>query len=382
MNILFISPYVPDLHAAHAGGVVMAKTLETLKKRHNVFVVTFCNDSHEQKLLEHHPDFQYVRTSKWYYIRKILTHLNMPNMFALRSDKRFRKIVRNIINTKHIDAIHAEYTAMGQYSSLKKEFPHLSFSLVEHDVVIQSYERQFQESSGLKKLYYWIERNKVQKYEYKYVHAANNVFAVSKKDAALLRHYYEFNDAKILNPYYGIDFDQAGAPVEKSRSLCFVGLMNREENHIAAMRLVRIFKDLNPVGWKLVIIGAHPKETLQKEESDSIHITGFVDDINAEIQKCQFAVFPLTYGAGVKIKVLLSFGLGLPVITSHVGAEGIDPDGQVILLAESDEEFREKIRMLIENESMISSLSEKSIQYVSERFNWAASERLLDSVYP
>ena len=41
MNILHISPYVPSVHAAHAGGVCMGKEVETLRKKHNVFVLSF-----------------------------------------------------------------------------------------------------------------------------------------------------------------------------------------------------------------------------------------------------------------------------------------------------------------------------------------------------
>ena len=41
MNILHISPYVPSLHTNHAGGVCMGKQVEALRKKHNVFVLSF-----------------------------------------------------------------------------------------------------------------------------------------------------------------------------------------------------------------------------------------------------------------------------------------------------------------------------------------------------
>ena len=52
MNILHISPYVPSVHASHAGGVCMGKELEALRKKHNVFVLSFINDEKEEKLVE------------------------------------------------------------------------------------------------------------------------------------------------------------------------------------------------------------------------------------------------------------------------------------------------------------------------------------------
>ena len=52
MNILHISPYVPSIHASHAGGVCMGKEVETLKEKHNVFVLSFINDEKEQKIAQ------------------------------------------------------------------------------------------------------------------------------------------------------------------------------------------------------------------------------------------------------------------------------------------------------------------------------------------
>lgn len=381
MNILFLSPYVPDVRTSHAGGVLMGKEVETLKKDHQVYVLTFCNDSREEKLLADHPDYQYVKTSRNYYIRKVLSHILMPNMFALRKDRKYKRMVIETIEKHHIDAVHAEYTAMGQYEWIKKKYPQIRFHLVEHDVVIQSYERQCQEAHGIMKFYKDIERRKVLKYESKYLKGADLVFALNHKDEKLLRDRYGIQNIRVINPYYGIDFDQPKTKIEKEKSICFIGHMGREENHVAAMRLIRIFKEINPEGWKLTIIGAHPKDELKQQESEQIHITGFVDDINQEIEKNRIAVFPLTYGAGIKLKVLLAFGLGLPVITSGVGAEGIDPDGQVLLLAETDEEFKQQIQKLINDDALCETISKESIEYVKKKFNWETTEQIYREVY-
>lgn len=50
MKILHLSPYVPDVRASHAGGVLMGKEVETLKQLHPVHVLTFCNNQREEEL--------------------------------------------------------------------------------------------------------------------------------------------------------------------------------------------------------------------------------------------------------------------------------------------------------------------------------------------
>jgi glycosyltransferase involved in cell wall biosynthesis len=116
-------------------------------------------------------------------------------------------------------------------------------------------------------------------------------------------------------------------------------------------------------------------------QADYIHVTGFVEDVDHYLRKCQLAVFPLTLGAGIKIKVLRSLALGIPVITSRVGAEGIDEIGEVIVLAETDEDFEYKIECLLNDYNQVQGLSKKSQVYISENFGWEKSENILKDIY-
>lgn len=382
MNILHLSPFVPDVRASHAGGVCMGKQVETLKKNHHVTVLTFCNNEYEEKLLKDHPDFYYVKTTKWTFIANSLLHPSQPIYFGVRQSKTYKDLVRKLIKENNIEAVHAEYTSMGQYYWIKEEYPNIIFNITEHDVTIQSYTRQCEEAKGLMKLYLSCEKKKVEKKERECLKHADHVMTFNDKDVQLLKDYYHLDNVECINPYYGIEFDEIKTNIQKQeKSICFVGQMAREENHIAAMRLIKIIQEINDSTIHLNIIGAHPRKELLDCESKNIHITGFVEDINEEIQKNQIAVFPLTYGAGIKLKVLLAFGLGLPVITSSIGAEGIDEDGNVLLLAESDEEFKQQIMNLMNDSERIKILSEKSSQYVQDKFNWDKTVEVFHRIY-
>ena len=382
MNILHISPYVPDVRANHAGGVCMGKQVETLKKNHNVTILTFVNNDHDRKLIQDHPDYYYVETSKYTFMANALLHLNQPNMFAIRNSRAFKKKLLEIIEEKKIEAIHAEFTAMGQFVWVKKYYPNIIFNLTEHDVTIQSYTRQVNEAKGLKKLYLQMETNKVKKCEEEYLSNCDAVMTFNEKDSKLLKEKYGVNHVEVLNPYYGVDFNDIPNVEKEKNSICFVGQMGRDENHVAAMRLIQLFKEINHKDWKLNIIGAYPKDELKNMECENIHITGFVDDINAEILKNEIAVFPLTYGAGIKLKVLLAFGLGLSVITTSIGAEGIDEDGSVLELAETDEDIKEKIEKLLSDRSVLKQKSEECISFVKDKFTWDKTEEIFERIYP
>ena len=199
----------------------------------------------------------------------------------------------------------------------------------------------------------------------------------------MLHEYYGLNQVELINPYYGVDFDEISDKVVNKiqKSICFIGQMGREENHLAAMRLIHIVKSLNRDDIRLTIIGAHPNEELQKEECENIHITGFVENIEDEILKNQIAVFPLTLGAGIKLKVLLACGLGLPVITTDIGAEGIDEDGNTLILANTDDQIKNEIIELIDDSNKIKSKSIENKDFVKKYFSWNKTVELFDRLY-
>lgn len=389
MNILYISPYVPSVHAYHAGGVLMGKEVETLKKNHNVYIASYINNDKDKKLAKEYTDDEsdFFAINKWQMCIKALLHPFTPNLFAIRIDKRFEKRICEIIKEKQIEVIHADYTAMGYYLKMKKYFPKLRFNMVEHDVVQQSYKRQAEHAGGLRKIYYKWQLSLIKKKELKYCKQADAVFVLNEKDKKLLFDYYGLNrNIYSINPYYGVDIETSQNWLEsieqkEKNSICFVGQMGRAENKRAALRLIHIFQQLDLIDKKLYIIGANPDAELLTYNGKNIIITGFIDDINSVILKCKIGVFPLEEGAGIKFKVLLALALGLPVITTTVGAEGIDESGNVIDLAETDEEISRCIIKLLIDKQYYDDKRNSTTAYVSKYFGWDVTEKLFDKIY-
>ena len=384
MNILYLSPYVPSIHANHAGGVCMGKQLEELRKQHNVYVLSFINDEREQELVDkefNNGECRFVKSSFFSKIGNILLNLNFPFYFSIRKSRKFKNELLDIIQKKKIDAIHAEYTSMGQYYWIKQLYPNIQFDIVEHDVTKQSYDRQVDESKGLKRLFNIWQRNLVVKCEREFCSHADVIFTFNNKDVNLLKDSYGFTNIKEIVPYYGVDFQKKYSYLPNAKSICFVGQMGRPENNEAALRLIELRNKMGRNDIRLNIIGAHPSKELIEKESSNIHITGFVENIEDEIVKNSLAVFPLKSGAGIKLKVLLACGLGIPVITTSVGAEGIDENGDFLQLAETDEQLLQLIKNLIDNEEELTKLSDTSKKFVKDKFDWNKTKVVFDEVY-
>ncbi len=389
MNILHISPYFPDINENHAGGVCMGKEVETLKKWNQVFILSFIASKFDKDIAAQYKNdnmYKTVYINKWTKLLHVLFLPFLPNFFAARSSMRFACYIISLIKKNNIQVIHAEYSSMGQYFGLIKFlFPSVRINLVEHDVTIQSYERMLSSANGIMKYYYRWQCRLIKKAEASYCQKADTVIVFNEKDKALIKKYYKKENIRVINPYYGLDegieFESNG--IYEGKNICFLGQMGRKENYEAAYRLIQISKSIkrNIPDLQVYIVGNNPPPYLEAEENEYIHVTGYVEEVDSYILKCQLAVFPLSLGAGIKLKVLRSLALGVPVVTGKVGAEGIDEEGKIIVLAENDDEYQLAVEGLLNDDKRRQSLSVKSKIYAINNFGWEKSIETLRSLY-
>jgi glycosyltransferase involved in cell wall biosynthesis len=146
-------------------------------------------------------------------------------------------------------------------------------------------------------------------------------------------------------------------------SLLFIG-----SKHLPNLDSVQfLHEDIMPRIWEtnpdveLHVVG--DVNTLLNISHPKIKLLGHVPDITGYFLNSKLMVAPLRYGAGVKGKIGQAFEYYLPVVTSQIGAEGMKlVDGETVLLAETADEFAEKILLLYTDEVLW-----KKIQANSER---------------
>jgi glycosyltransferase involved in cell wall biosynthesis len=392
----------------------MGKEIETFRKRHNIYVLSFLSQPLDHELFSKSQDderIQAVGMRKLSRAWHILTEPWMPYYFAARTSARFALKLIHTVQKYHIDAIHAEYAAMGQYIWIKRLFPHLRFNLIEHDMTAQSFERKVEHSRGLLQKYMRRQLGLIVKKESRYIRKADHVLTFNEKDRRLIKERYGREDVLILNPYFGEldDTEALTKPAElpeiagsegaaagasdvidinadnrKPGYICFLGQMGRPENHRAAMRLIGIIKEVRKqIPYvQLYIVGNGPSEALKKQEREYIHVTGFVDDVDIYLKQAQLAVFPLEQGAGIKVKVLKAMACGTPVITGRIGAEGIDEEYEVLIHAETNQDYIEKITDCLSGKVDLALVGADSKTFIREHFNWDKSAKTLEKLYP
>lgn len=121
---------------------------------------------------------------------------------------------------------------------------------------------------------------------------------------------------------------------------------------------------------KLYVIGSRPTQDVKDLASDNVIVTGFVTDeeLTAYYRKIKLIVAPLRIGAGVKGKVIEAIYNKVPIVTTEIGAEGIDNSNNIITVVKSKEEFATSVIDLYSNDEKLSEISNKSKKFIEEHY--------------
>ena len=161
------------------------------------------------------------------------------------------------------------------------------------------------------------------------VGALDEVAVFSEKDARLLG---DPPNLRVIRPPLASGDETMPPPPPGGPALVFVAHFKRPVNDDAALWFLREVwpsVELAVPGVRLRLVGADASATLLTEVArwPSVTLTGFVDDLGAEYRAAALAVVPLRRGAGVKFKTVEALLHGVPVVTTPVGAEGVEgPD--------------------------------------------------------
>jgi glycosyltransferase involved in cell wall biosynthesis len=205
----------------------------------------------------------------------------------------------------------------------------------------------------------------------------NRVFVASEIERArVLRETTQRHVAVLPNilPVRPVSKAPAISPApEDGDEILFVGSLNYPPNEDAVLHFARdIFPRIRagaprPVSFR--IVGTDCTPALRKLESEpGIMVTGYVDDLVPIYRRARLAVVPLRAGGGTRLKILEAFFHGCPVVSTTLGAEGLEiVADRDLLLADSAEAFAQACLDLLQNPEKAALLIENGAAYVREK---------------
>ena len=121
------------------------------------------------------------------------------------------------------------------------------------------------------------------------------------------------------------------------------------------------------------IAGRKPPSNIQAltKSDSSIEVIANPEDMSEVARQCQMTVVPLRLGGGTRIKILHSMAMGLPVVSTSVGSEGLEViDGVHLLIRDNPQEFAEAVLEINSNPELREKLRTNGRKIVKEKYDW------------
>lgn len=216
--------------------------------------------------------------------------------------------------------------------------------------------------------------------------AVDVVLYPSEEEAALVRAMAPGTLARAITPYALPAPIRRAAPPAGPPRLLFVAGFQHAPNIDAALWLVR---EIMPrliarhAGLSLSLVGSKPAPEVQALAGPGVEVTGFVpDEVLAErYAAARVVMAPLRFGAGVKLKVVEALQQGVPLVTTPIGAEGIEGLSEVVDVTDDPEAFAAAVSRLIEDDALWLARATAQADFIQGRFSAEAMRAGLEEAF-
>jgi sugar transferase (PEP-CTERM/EpsH1 system associated) len=123
---------------------------------------------------------------------------------------------------------------------------------------------------------------------------------------------------------------------------------------------------------KLLIVGQNPGEEVQRlARAGQVVVTGSVPDMRDYLSQSNVVVVPLRIGHGTRLKVLEAMAAGRPVVSTSIGAEGLEAQaGKHLLLADDPTHFAANVVDILTKPRVAESIASDARQFVENLYSW------------
>jgi polysaccharide biosynthesis protein PslH len=342
---------------------------------------------------------RYCRVVRYAYIPSPTSHLTRvgwcipfvftryPISLATVYFREIADILQELCSQESYDVVHVEHSSLTIYlDGLKfKNNPYTILTLHNVDYVRNS-RVMANTSLGIYKLFLYYNQLKFKQWEADSIMRYDKVIAVSSTDKETIEQMGVSGEIDVVPN--GVDTESLQMVAQRAiaKSVLFVASMDSEANHDAAIffleRIYPIVKKRAPTAL-LYLVGRNPRKELKAYHNDvDIFVTGEVPEVRNYYEKATVAVVPLRSGGGTRLKILEAMALGIPVVSTTVGCEGLDVEnGRHLVVVDDTNLFAEAILEIFDNDDLYRSLVLASRKVVEERYDWRTIAAQQDLLY-
>jgi glycosyltransferase involved in cell wall biosynthesis len=394
LNVAIVASELP--YPLTAGNRIRTLNLALrLAARHRITIIAQRNDESAEAmpfLREHGIETVLVdrvipaKSGVGFYARLAMNLASpVPYSVASHSSLALRQAVRSHARWHRVDVWQIEAIMLTDALADLGRVPRV---LITHNVESLIWQRYHEnETRPLRRWYIKQQWRKFERFERRAFAAATRVVAVSEQDASLIRDRFGGRAVDVVDN--GIDrrYYEAVRPDPDPATILFLGSLDWRPNLDAVdLLLGRIFpavRAAEPTA-RLFLVGRRPPPALiqRARQTPGVQLHADVPDVRPFLARGGVMVVPLRIGGGSRLKILEAAAAGLPVISTHVGAEGLEiVPGQHYIAADEPERLAEALVACIRDPRLARAMAQRSRALVLDRYDWDALAERLERVW-
>lgn len=380
MKILFVSLFLPQQKAYHAGGRYVNELLRRLSREHEIHLATRLEQGEEASLPELAPycarihPFSYPRIAR----RGFLGSLRLVVNYLA-----FSRFANRLIREGGYDLVQVEWVE----TAILIRRGQTPMVLDAHDVITKPARRRYLRSEGVARLAQLVRFQLVRALELSIMSRFDRIFTMSEFDRRYLLELAPALPVSTVPIPAGMDLTPAVYPRVPGRLLFLASYKYRPANVEAALwfhgEVLPLVRREVPQAQFVIAGFGPPPRLLELAERDPLTIvTGFVDDTDELYKSASVFVAPILTGGGIIVKVLDALAAGTPVVTTSFGNEGIGArPGEDLLVADGAEPFARAVVSLLRDRDGAQRLAASGSAFAARNFSICAVLERIETCY-
>lgn len=379
MRILIISAF-PPYPLTRGSSIRIFNLAKELRKKAEVKFLSLASSAQEMDALRDLQDLFPVDIVPFELKRNLKIHIRY--FFS------FHPYYRNVVFSKELAAKVKDLTSREKFDVVQVEglwIAHLLDQirlglrvLDNHNVQTLYFKRLCNYSSARPKerILSFFDMLKLPRYERTYSERYDVCLCVSKVDLKLLTNMAPTAHYRVVNNGVDTEFFRPVPYDLYSKSVVHVGYYNNPNNVDAVVWFARkvfplVLRQVPEAVFK--IVGAEAPPAVRALDQGNTQVMGYIDDVRPIVQNAAVFVVPLRAGSGTRLKILEAMAQGKPIVSTSIGAEGLDlKDGEDVVIANTETELATSIVELLENPELVERIGKNARRTVEDKYSWAS----------
>jgi glycosyltransferase involved in cell wall biosynthesis len=294
-----------------------------------------------------------------------------------------------VLCTRRFDLINLEFTFLG-HCNLRQAPPGEAFPPLvvdSHNIDFDLARQLARSGSFARRLYYGANWRKLRREELGTYRTADGVYLCSAADERRLLDEVPGIKTAVVPNAADVEYFQPRRtdPSSDGLTVVFFGTLSYAPNVDGVIHFVRdIWPRIAEVHPKArcKIVGGNPPPSILALAGPQIELTGFVSDLRPHLAAAAVVVVPLRLGGGTRLKVVEAMAMGKAIVSTTLGAEGIEAmPGRDLLTEDQPSAFADAVNRLLTEPGWAAGIGQSARNLAVERYSWSGAAQLLEGFY-